>query len=270
MSRQPPIAEVLPLLAAAYPRTLFTDPMQVRPLKIGIDQDLLAAPPEGIKPVHIRRLLYWYVKQPPYLKALLHGHGRIDLTGTMVDTDIPAEIREQARERWLQLRAGKRPTAKPGLSRSAAPAPTINLQELYAMAIDAKLEITLKFSTLPNARPAGQGKIAFALKTPDGQFVTAVINNKSWNKLTTANTDWPQWVAALSGTMGARTERGFTLANPGLQVFEKKPKTAETAKPEPAPTPVTVTTKTGTTVTVTKRTPLSLENKTPGASHDKS
>ena len=39
-----------------------------------------------------------------------------------------------------------------------------------------------------------------------------------------ANTDWPSWMAALSGTLGERTDRGFTLANPGLQVFERKPK----------------------------------------------
>ena len=100
------------------------------------------------------------------------------------------------------------------------------------MAVDAKLEVTLKFTTLPNARPAGQGKMAFALKTPDGQLVTAEVSNKVWNKLTKAAEDWPAWTAALTGTMGARTEKGFMLANPGLQVFERQPKaSAEAASP---------------------------------------
>ena len=100
------------------------------------------------------------------------------------------------------------------------------------MAVAAKLEVTLKFSTLPNAKPAGQGKMAFALKTPDGQFVTAEVSNKVWNKLTKAAEDWPAWTAALSGTMGERTEKGFTLTNPSLQVFERKPKApAEAASP---------------------------------------
>src|SRR5512143_1678585 len=113
------------------------------------------------------------------------------------------------------------------------------------MAIHAKPEVTLKFSTLPNAKPAGQDKKTFALKTPDGQFVTAEVGNKVWNKLVKANTDWPQWVAALSGTMGPRTENGFTLAGPGLQVFARKPKApaeaaaaegeAPAAAPDPAP-----------------------------------
>src|SRR5512135_666548 len=102
--------------------------------------------------------------------------------------------------------------------------PSLNLEDLYAMAVDAKLEVTLKFTTVPNAKPAGQGKMAFALKTPDGQLVTAEVSTKAWNKLSKAAQDWPGWAAALTGTMGARTEKGFTLANPGLQVFERKPK----------------------------------------------
>ncbi len=100
------------------------------------------------------------------------------------------------------------------------------------MAVDAKLEVTLKFTTLPNAKPAGSGKMAFALKTPDGQFVTAEVSNKVWNKLSQAAADWPAWTAALTGTMGARTEKGFVLTNPGLQVFERKPKApVEAASP---------------------------------------
>lgn len=98
-----------------------------------------------------------------------------------------------------------------------------SLEDLYAMAVDAKLEVTLKFTTLPNAKPAGSGKMAFALKTPDGQFITAEVGNKVWNKLVKAAEDWPFWIAALSGTMGEHTDRGFTLVNPGLQVFERKP-----------------------------------------------
>ena len=105
------------------------------------------------------------------------------------------------------------------------------------MAVDAKLEVTLKFTTLPNAKPAGQGKMAFALKTPDGQFVAVVLNNKTWNKLVKASQEWPSWIAAVSGTIGERTEKGFTLASPGLQVFERKPKVPAEAASPPAEAP---------------------------------
>ena len=240
-------SDLLPLLAAAFPYTFFADPKQVQPLKIDIHQDLYAALPAGVERRQAQRFLYWYVNRLAYQRALLEGKGRVDLTGAVVDHDIPAAIREQARERWQQLQAirknaksanptGTRPSAKPvqRVAAAAAPAlaPTLNLEDLYAMAIDAKLEVTLKFSTLPDAKTVGQGKMAFALKTPDGQFVTVEVSSKAWNKLVKTAEDWPSWIAALTGTMGERTEQGFVLVNPGLQVFERKPKApAEAASP---------------------------------------
>ena len=231
-------------MAAAFPHTFFAEPDHVQPLKVNIHQDLFAALPAGVEPHQAGRFLSWYVNRLAYQQALLEGKGRIDLTGAVVDRDIPPAIREQARARWQQLQAarqnassgnptGTRPSAQPGQRGTAvaALASTSHLEELYAMAIDAKLELTLKFTTLPKARPAGPGKMAFALKTPDGQFVTAEVSNKVWNKLVKAAEEWPVWTAALSGTMGARTEQGFALANPGLQVFERKPKAPAEATP---------------------------------------
>ena len=240
-------SDLLPLLATAFPHTFFTDPRQVQPLKLDIHQELYAALPAGVGRRQTQRFLHWYVSRAVYQKALLQGKGRIDLTGAVVDTDIPAEIREQARERWQQLQQARpnptatNPTGNPRpvkpvprvASGSAVPTPIapLNLENLYAMAVDAKLEVTLKFTTLPHAQPAGRGKMAFALKTPDGQWVTAEVGNKVWNKLTQAAAEWPAWTAALVGAMGPRTERGFTLANPGLQVFERKPKASAQAMP---------------------------------------
>jgi len=61
--------------------------------------------------------------------------------------------------------------------------------------------------------------------------VVAASFTKDWKKLTKANTEWPQWVAALSGTLGAQvpTDQGpaILLQEPNLQVFEKKPKPAK-------------------------------------------
>jgi sRNA-binding protein len=236
-------SDLLPLLAATFPHTFFADPRQVQPLKLDIHHDLYAALPAGVERRQAQRFLYWYVSRAAYQKALLQGKGRIDLTGAVVDNDIPAAIRERAREHWQQLQRTRcnatstNPTSNPRSVKPAppaAPAPIapLNLEDLYAMAIDAKLEVTLKFTTLPHAKPAGPGKMAFALKTPDGQFVTADVSNKVWNKLVKAAEDWPSWIAALTGPMGPRTEKGFTLANPGLQVFERKPKApAEAASP---------------------------------------
>ena len=243
--------DVLPLMAAAFPQTFFVKSHQVRPLKVDIHRDLPAILPEGITPALLKRFLYWYTRRPAYLKALAAGKTRVDLSGADAG-DIDDAIRQWAQEyseahRDAQWAAVATATPQPGThvparAARAAPALSINLEDLYAMAVAAKLEITLKFSTLPNAKPAGQGKQVFALKTPDGQFVTVEVGNKVWNKLVKAAEDWPQWTAALSGVMGPRTARGFQLLNAGLQVFERKPKAPAEAAPlvEAKPVPAAV------------------------------
>ncbi|MCC8986904.1 MAG: hypothetical protein LM523_04205, partial [Candidatus Contendobacter sp.] len=44
---------------------------------------------------------------------------------------------------------------------------------------------------------------------------------------------YPQWVAAITGKIGATIPGGFRLDSPAVQVFEKK------AKPEVAAAPIT-------------------------------
>src|SRR5512144_724945 len=63
-----PASELLPLLAAAFPQTFFTDTKQVRPLKINIHHDLYArfqahALPAELNPGGIKRFLHWYTKR---------------------------------------------------------------------------------------------------------------------------------------------------------------------------------------------------------------
>jgi hypothetical protein len=197
----------------------------------------------------LKAFLRWYGRRTAYLNAVARGLGRIDLTGAVVTTTIPDVLRKLARVEVQRRQANRAVQTATTAATATSPTPTPDsipypLEDLYAMAVDAKLEVTLKFTTVPNAKPAGQGKMAFALKTPDGQYVTAEVSTKAWNKLSKAAQDWPAWTAALSGTMGARTEKGFTLANPGLQVFERKPKVpGETADSQveasaAAPTPM--------------------------------
>ena len=48
-----------------------------------------------------------------------------------------------------------------------------------------------------------------------------VVLQKQWSKLETASTTYTQWVAALSGKLGAATSDGFVLSEPNIQVFER-------------------------------------------------
>jgi len=121
-SQRPPASELLPVLAAAFPQTFFTDPKQVRPLKINIHRDLYVrfqahALPADIDPGGIKRFLHWYTQRMAYLKVLARGESRVDLTGADVDPEIPEAIREQARQELARRQALKTSTA--GLRKTA-------------------------------------------------------------------------------------------------------------------------------------------------------
>jgi hypothetical protein len=66
-----------------------------------------------------------------------------------------------------------------------------------------------------------------------GRTVSVALRPRMWNKLVEANTNWPLWVAALTGQMGPSQGQGFTLTEPAIQVFERKPKPAEPSAGEP-------------------------------------
>jgi hypothetical protein len=104
------------------------------------------------------------------------------------------------------------------------------LEDVIAMAVPGKLDVTLKINQLPQAKPASAQTMLFAVHA-DGQTVVVELKNKAWNTLKTAAENYLQWVAALTGPMGEAIEGGFRLANPAVQVFEKKPKPDAAAPP---------------------------------------
>ncbi|MGA8896234.1 MAG: hypothetical protein WB539_13110 [Planktothrix agardhii] len=53
-----------------------------------------------------------------------------------------------------------------------------------------------------------------------------------FKKLEEAQANFPMWVAAIAGKLGEATPNGFVLADPAIQVFEKKPKDSKEAAPE--------------------------------------
>jgi hypothetical protein len=92
------------------------------------------------------------------------------------------------------------------------------------MAISGKLELTIKINEFPaDATTVENGWKQFELDC-DGQLVTVKVRPKMFKKLEQAQSDFPMWVAAIAGKMGERTETGFMLDQPNIQVFERKPK----------------------------------------------
>ena len=98
------------------------------------------------------------------------------------------------------------------------------------MAIQGKLELTIKISELPvDVSVDKNGWKSFDLDC-DGQIFSVTIQVKVFKKLEDAQANYPQWVAAIAGKMGEAIETGFVLLEPNIQVFEKKPKEAKPAE----------------------------------------
>ena len=94
------------------------------------------------------------------------------------------------------------------------------------MAIQGKLELTIKINELPDDVSVDKnGWKSFDLDC-DGQILSVTVKPKVFKKLEDAQANYPQWVAAIAGKMGEATETGFVLLEPNIQVFEKKPKEA--------------------------------------------
>lgn len=91
------------------------------------------------------------------------------------------------------------------------------------MAITGKLEVTIKINELPAAKTVENNWKSFEVDC-DGQIISVTVKPKVWKKLEDAQVNFPMWVAAIAGKMGQPTEAGFVLAEPNIQVFERKPK----------------------------------------------
>lgn len=96
----------------------------------------------------------------------------------------------------------------------------INWEELIA--VSGKLELTIKINSLPQVQTAN-GICHFKVEC-DGRMVQIALRQKQWTKLETANTTYAEWIAAISGKMGAVTSDGFVLEESNVQVFERKSK----------------------------------------------
>ncbi|MEW6737490.1 MAG: fertility inhibition FinO-like protein [Acidobacteriota bacterium] len=96
------------------------------------------------------------------------------------------------------------------------------------MPIAGKLEITIKINEFPaDTKTVANGWKEFVIDA-SGCEITVTVRPKMFNKLEQAHQQYPSWVAAIAGKMGKATEKGFVLDEPAIQVFERKPKTAET------------------------------------------
>lgn len=92
------------------------------------------------------------------------------------------------------------------------------------MSVTGKLEVTIKITEFPeDAKTVENGWKSFTVDC-GGRLVSVTVKPKMFKKLEEAKANYPLWVAAISGAIGADTPKGFALQQPNIQVFEKKPK----------------------------------------------
>ena len=231
----PAPATVLPALIEAYPACF--DWEHPRPLKIGLYRDLLAAGlgEARVKGADLQRALARYCHRPLYRWTLRAGATRVDLHGQPAGVVTTAEA-ETARAAWKAQQTGRPVPLRPGdalLSPKEAypPNATPIPKEHF---VPGHLVLTVKFSERPQPLPVQDG-VKIGVQTGEG-IVTAILPPKVWRSLERAAQTYPQWVAALSGSLERFADGEIALKYPALQVFEKtaKPSAAPDAKaPEP-------------------------------------
>lgn len=205
-----------------------------KPLKIGIGAELLPLAGthpelEGVSRKQIRQALAFYTGSNAYRKAVAAGGPRYGLNG-QPDGEVTPEQQEFA----------KTPRKKKASATAMTEPATVVmanmtelLQEVIAMAIPAKMDITIKINELPNCKPCSPQTVLFAVQAHN-RTVAIELRNKAWNNLKDAAQRYPQWVAAITGQPGAALpDGGFRLDNPAVQVFEKKPKPEAAASDAP-------------------------------------
>ncbi len=217
-------------LAETYPACF--DGENPQPLKLGIHHDLMAA---GFEKAAVKRALARYCNRPRYRKALRAGAVRIDLQGQPAGTVTAAEA-ETARAdlaAWTARKAGR--PAPPCPAAASLPANDTPLPQ--ESLVPGRLELTVKFSELPQPLPV-QGGLKIGIQTGE-EIVTAILPPKIWRKLEQAATDYPQWIAALSGSLARFAAGEISLKHPTVQVFERKvrPEAPAEAKPPKSDAP---------------------------------
>ena len=184
------------LLAESFPLCFNWERPQ--PLKINIHQDLMAA---GHDRQAVRRALGRYCQADRYRRALQAGAPRIDLQGQ--PAGVVTEKEAAHARNALTPRAARVTAPRAALPPNDTPLPKEPL-------VPGRLELTVKFSELPRPLHVQDG-LKIGIQTGEG-IVTAILPPKVWRPLEQAAQTYPQWVAALSGSLDRHTGEEIVLS----------------------------------------------------------
>ncbi|MBV5311154.1 ProQ/FINO family protein [Chromatium okenii] len=211
-------------LVALYPACF--DLSKPRPLKIRIYQDLREA---GHTARAVNGAMYVYCNRRAYLRAMEAGAVRIDLQGQPAGevTEVEAAA---AREKWTQLNLARlrKPKRPKKIKKPKEPKPVLPVDAPLTAEniVSGRLQLTVKFDYLPKPVVVKTG-MKIGIQTERALVVTT-LKTKTWKKLQKAKTEWSQWIASMTGKLGAQVNSDggiiVMLEDVVLQVFEKKVK----------------------------------------------
>ena len=99
------------------------------------------------------------------------------------------------------------------------------------MPIPGKIELVIKINVFPpDVAIVTNGWKEFKVEN-GGRLFSITVRPAVFKKLEEAKAKYPEWVAAISGQLGPLNDNTFTLLQPNITVFERKPKEP---KPEEA------------------------------------
>jgi ProP effector len=104
-----PAGDIMAVLADLWPAAFSVEPRLRRPLKIGIDKDILAVAGGAITPEELKVGLGSYTRAKGYLKASREGAPRIGLDGAQIGQVSANDARHA---RWLLDRKIARESAR--------------------------------------------------------------------------------------------------------------------------------------------------------------
>ncbi|MFK5971140.1 MAG: ProQ/FINO family protein [Candidatus Marithrix sp.] len=211
--------KMLDILAEKFSHCIFKDTTKIRPLQRYIHKKIYAALDKKYSKEEILAALVLYTQSTAYCEQLAKGGDRINLAGD------PCETISQLHQADAQARfAGEQPmrsTKKKKVKQSKVPLVIPELDDL----IVGKMEICVKISELPaDSKTLRNGWEEFVIDA-NGEMVKITIRPRTWKKLQTALHEFPMWVAHIRGKRGNHIKGGFELLTPGMQIFEKHPKT---------------------------------------------
>lgn len=102
------------------------------------------------------------------------------------------------------------------------------------MPIPCRVDLTVKINEFPSeVAIVTNGWKEFKVVMNDGRFISISVRPAIFKRFEEMTAKYPLWVAAIGGQLGPLNGDTFSLLQPVINVFERKPKEAKPEETDP-------------------------------------